>query len=240
MPTAHQLADRTEDLSRFESEGGSTEHSTEQVSEQVFAPAEKFPRREIETRDSDQRGRVLIVSASREPHFYVISEVLVVQLRSHGFSVEIGDATTGTMPPPQDYDAVVLGVSLMLGRESALIAAYIDRNRDALSDMPTALFTVSKSGTGPDHAPGGPLEQFLRRIGWQPQIAAAFAGGEPFPRQGVLARLASALGYAATSYEGNQRRTSWTDVRQLADAIAIELANAAATAEPHHRVTANG
>jgi menaquinone-dependent protoporphyrinogen oxidase len=229
MPTAHELADWTEDLSRFESEGGSTEYWTGHSTEHGFAPAESFPRHEIETRDSDQRGRVLVVSASREPHSYVISDVLVVRLRAHGFSVEIGDATTGTMPPPQDYDVVVFGVSLMLGRESALIAAYIDRNRDALSDMPTALFTVSKSGTGPDHALGGLREQFLRRIEWQPHIAAAFAGGEPFPRQGVLLRLASGLGYPGTSYEENERRTNWAEVRQLADAIAIELANAAVT-----------
>lgn len=166
----------------------------------------------------------------------MIADALAVRLRRHGFTVEIGDAAMGTMPPPQDYDVVILGMPMTFGHESDLIARYIEQNRGALSDVPSALFTVSKSGTLRDHDPGGFLEQFLRRAVWRPEIAAAFAGGEPFPREGILLRLKAWMGYPGAPPEGAAFRTNWIDVECFADAIAIELANAAVTAErsePH-------
>jgi len=229
-PTHEDLAaDRTEELSRFESEGGSTEHVIE-------VPDDEAPTHELRPRGSDHRGRLLIVYASQEQPTYVIADVLAVRLRRHGFTVEIGDATTGMMPPPQDYDVVILGVPMTFGDESDLIETYIEHNREALSDVPSALFTVSKSGTLRDHDPGGFLEEFLSRVAWQPDLAAAFAGGESFPREGVLLRLKAWMGYPGAPENSAALRTNWTDVQRFADAIAIELANAAVTAErsePH-------
>ena len=228
-PTQEELsAERTESLSRFESEGGSTE--------QVIQPDDKSRRRGLQPRGSDHRGRILIVYATQEQHAYVIADALAVRLRRHGFTVEIGDAATGTMPPPQDYDVVILGLPMTLGHESDLIATYIVENRGALADVPAALFTVSKSGTLRDHDPGGFLEQFLRAVAWKPDLAAAFAGGEPFPREGVLLRLAEWMGLPGPSQGAGAFRTNWTEVEGFADAIAIELASAAVAAdrtEPH-------
>jgi menaquinone-dependent protoporphyrinogen IX oxidase len=185
--------------------------------------------------DTDQRGRVLVVYAAREPHTAAIANVLAVRLRGHGFTVELGDAATGMMPPPEDYDVVIVGLPMHFGPESDLIATYIDQNRRALSDVPTALFTVSSSGTVRDHDPGGFLEQFLRSVTWLPDLAAAFAGGAPFPREGVLQRLAAWTGDGGPSRAA--LRTDWTNVEGFADAIATELASAAVLAdrsEPHH------
>lgn len=95
--------------------------------------------------------------------------------------------------------------------------------------MPSALFTVSKSGTRRDRESGGFLEQFLSRVAWRPEIAATFAGGAPFPREGILLRLKTWMGSPAAISEGVAFRTNWTDVESFADAI--ELANAAVTAE---------
>jgi menaquinone-dependent protoporphyrinogen IX oxidase len=228
-PTDEQLAsEHAEELSRFESEGGSSAPIVEQ---------QRDPRpRGLQQKGSDHRGRILIVCASQEPHVSRISNALAVRIRSHGFAVELGDASTGTMPPPQDYDVVILGVPMMFGRESQLIATYIDQNRAALADVPSALFTVSKSGTIRDRDPGGFLAQFLATVAWQPDVAAAFAGGAPFPRDGLLLRLATSIGHHARSHEGPTFRTNWTDVEQFADTVATELAGAALTAErtePH-------
>jgi menaquinone-dependent protoporphyrinogen IX oxidase len=169
------------------------------------------------------------VYATQEHHTYVITDVLAVGLRRHGFTVEIGDTATGTMPPPQDYDVVIIGMPMAFGHESDAIATYIEQNREALADVVSGLFTVSRSGTLRDHDPGGFLEQFLRRVEWQPDIAAAFAGGEPFPREGLLLRLAARIGYPGAPKEGAAFRTNWTDVQRFADAIATELANATVT-----------
>ena len=227
--TQEDLAtERAEALSRFESEGGSTE--------QAIQPDANSRCRGLQPRDSDHRGRILIAYATQEQHAYAIADVLAVRLRRHGFTVEIGDAATGMIPPPQDYDVVILGLPMTFERASDLIARYIVENRGALAAVPAALFTVSKAGTLRDHDPGGFLEQFLRRVAWKPDLAAAFAGGEPFPRKGVLLRLADWMGHPGPSQGAGAFRTNWTEVEGFADAIAAGLANAAVVAdrtEPH-------
>lgn len=224
QPTNEQLAAETaEDLSRFESEGGSAEHFVEQRDE---------PRsRGLHPHEADHRGRILILHATQECHTCAIADALALRLRSHGFAVEIGDACAGTMPPPEDYDVVIFGLPMTFGRESALIAKYIELNRAGLATVPSALFTVSRSGTIRDHDPGGFLQQFLRSVGWQPALAAAFAGGEPFPRAGVMLMLATWMGYPGAPQDGGGvLRTSWIDVQSFADAVAADLANDAVSA----------
>jgi menaquinone-dependent protoporphyrinogen IX oxidase len=213
------------ELSRFESEGGSTASD-----EQDGRPGA------LEESSADHRGRILVVYASRQPHTVVIVDALATRLRRHGFCVEIGDANVGTMPPPEDYDVVVLGSPMLFDREATLIARYIEDHREALAQIPSALFTVSSSGSLRDHDPGGFLEKFLGTLQWQPAVAAAFAGGEPFPREGLMLRLAQGMGRQGIYQDRRAFETDWSDVERFADTIAIELAGAAITVErtlPH-------
>ncbi len=215
-----------QELSRFESEGGVTARG-EQRDDRA---------RGLEVRGSDHRGRILLVYAAKQPHTSVIADALATRLRRHGFCVEIGDASAGTMPPPQDYDFVMLGSPMTVSHESDLIARYIEHNREALAEVPSALFTVSSSGTLRDHDPGGFLEKFLRTVRWQPTVAAAFAGGEPFPRNGMMLLLARQRGHEGILQNSDAFRTNWIDVEYFADAVAVELAGAAVNAErtePH-------
>jgi menaquinone-dependent protoporphyrinogen IX oxidase len=187
-------------------------------------------------RGSDHRGRILLVYATTQPHTRVIADAVAARLRSHGFAVEIGDASEGGMPPPQDYDAVILGGPLGSGQQSRLIETYIEQHLEALAEVPTALFTVSRSGTIRDLDPDGFLGPFSRAVDWRPDLAAAFAGGEPFPRAGLIVRFANRLGYQEAPRDDVALRTSWSDVEHFADTIATELAGAAETAErtePH-------
>lgn len=183
--------------------------------------------------DSDHRGRVLVLYASGQEHGGVIANAIAARIRSHGLGAEVGDASCGTMPPPQDYDAVVLGSPVGFGSKTRLIESYIRHHRDALAEVPTALFTVSASGSVRDCDPGGFLAEIVRSTGWQPDFAAAFAGGEPLPRQGWIGRL---VGYGRSAQQVQALCTDWTDVDQFADKIATELAHAAVSAErtePH-------
>lgn len=183
--------------------------------------------------DSDQRGRVLVVYASGQAHAGVVADAIAARIRSHGLCAEVGDASCGMMPPPQDYDAVVLGSPVGFGSKTRLIESYIRHHRDALAEVPAALFTVSVSGTVRDCDPGGFLAELVRSTGWQPDFAAAFAGGEPLPRAGWIGRL---VGYERSAQQVKALCTDWTDVDHFADKIATELAHAAVSAErtePH-------
>jgi len=208
------------ELSRFESEGGST--APEELADRLGVLEESGP---------DRRGRVLVVYAAREPHTAVIVDALATRLRRHGFCVELGDANVGTMPPPEDYDVVVLGSPMRFDDEANVIARYIEDHREALAEIPSALFTVSSSGAIRDHDPGGFLEKFLDTLEWEPAVAAAFAGGEPFPREGLMLRLERGRGRQGIYHDRRAFETDWSDVERFADTIAIELAGAAMTVE---------
>jgi menaquinone-dependent protoporphyrinogen IX oxidase len=184
--------------------------------------------------DLDRRGRILLVYDATRDHTRVIAETVASRLRSHGYTVEVGDASSGGMPPPEDYDAVVLGFDL--GSQTGFTARYVDDNRAGLAHVPTALFTVSTSGGEHDVDPSGSLERFLRSARWQPDIAATFAGGRPFPREGVLVRFSSQLGYVPPGGSPEVISSDWTDVERFGDAVAMCLAGVAVTeeqAEPH-------
>jgi menaquinone-dependent protoporphyrinogen IX oxidase len=208
------------ELSRFESEGGST--APEELDDRLGVLEESGP---------DRRGRILVVYAGREPHTAVIVDALATRLRRHGFCVELGDANVGTMPPPQDYDVVVLGSPMRFDDEATVIARYIEDHREALAEIPSALFTVSSSGAIRDHDPGGFLEKFLGTLEWEPAVAAAFAGGEPFPREGLMLRLERGRERQGIYHDRRAFETDWSDVERFADTIAIELAGAAMTVE---------
>lgn len=208
------------ELSRFESEGGPT--APDAWDDRLGILEESGP---------DRRGRILVIYAARRPHTAVIVDALATRLRRHGFRVELGDASAGTMPPPQDYDVVVLGSPMHFDHEATVIASYIEDHREALAEIPSALFTVSSSGSLRDHDPGGFLEKFLATLEWEPAIAAAFAGGEPFPREGLLLRLARGMARQGIHQDRHAFETNWSDVERFADTIAIELAGAAMVAE---------
>ena len=97
--------------------------------------------------------------------------------------------------------------------------------------MPAALFTVSAAGTARDADTSGFLERLLDDLGWHPDLAAAFAGGAPLPREGAFVRFVRHLGHARGARPVRGLHTNWTDVRAFADAVANSIATAAVSAE---------
>jgi menaquinone-dependent protoporphyrinogen IX oxidase len=175
----------------------------------------------------------LVIYASGQEHAGIIANAIAVRIRSHGLRAEIGDASCGVMPPPQDYDAVVLGSPVGFGPKTRLIASYIRDHRDALAEVPAALFTISASGTPRDGDLSEFLAELLRSTRWQPDFTAAFAAGEPLPRGGWIGRL---VGYERTAELVKALGTDWASVEQFADRVATELAREAVISDrtaPH-------
>lgn len=102
--------------------------------------------------------------AAAQDHTKVIADAIATRLREHGFVVEVGNARAGCMPPPEDYDGVVLGAPVGGGSDKRLIATYIHHNREGLAGVPSVLFTV-----------GGFFERLVGDLHWSPDFAAAFA-----------------------------------------------------------------
>jgi menaquinone-dependent protoporphyrinogen IX oxidase len=125
------------------------------------------------TRDPDLT-RVLVVT-SDHPQARTIADAIRLHLIVLGYWVEVADASTGTAPPPSDYDAIVIGATITWSSDHA-IAKYIADHRDALRELPSALFVVARPGTSAAFA------RFVRNSGWQPVRVASIARDRPLRR----------------------------------------------------------
>jgi menaquinone-dependent protoporphyrinogen IX oxidase len=115
----------------------------------------------MEMVEDPQLPRALVVSgANRSSVFWIVSDI-ASSLRDAGWLVEIGNAVTGTLPPPPDYDAIVI-VTSAWARWRA-IARYVEWFRDSLSELPVV---IALAGTRID------ADMFCAHaLKWRPSIA---------------------------------------------------------------------
>jgi menaquinone-dependent protoporphyrinogen oxidase len=131
-----------------------------------------------------------VLYAGRYGHTRAIAGRIAEHLRAAGHRVELGDARLPGAPPPEDYDVVVLGSSVVFGRHSADIRCYITSHHAALGEMPTAFFSVSMAAARPGASvdPSGYLAALFDDVAWVPTKYTAFAGGLPYRRYNWLLR----------------------------------------------------
>lgn len=97
-------------------------------------------------------------------------------MRWRGHDVETACAREGRLPPPQDYDAVVLGSDVAFGHHSHKILDYIREHRAELAQKPSAFFSVNLAAAIPfaGSDPRGHLRHTFDALGWTPDHSAAF------------------------------------------------------------------
>lgn len=173
-------------------------------------------------------SRFLVLFASHYGQTRVIAEAIASRLRGYGHEVALVDARSGAQraSPPEDFDVVVLGSRIEMGRHASDISAYIDNHRAALRDMPTAFFSVSMAASdasaGPD--PARYMGTLFDEHGWHPTRCAAIAGGLPYRKYGWITRLVmkgiSRKHGHPTDTSRNHELTDWKAVDRFADEVA--------------------
>lgn len=135
-------------------------------------------------------SRVLVAYACHSGRTRAIADELAQRLRARGHEVEVANGREGRMPPPQDYDAVILGSRIEHGHHAREILDYVRDWREELERMPTAFFSVSLAACVPfsTHDPGHHLSQLVEESGWHPELAASF-GALGTPQAWKLADL---------------------------------------------------
>lgn len=180
----------------------------------------------------DRMSHVLVAHASSYGQTRRIAEAIASQLRARGHEVELGDVFAGRcpLPPPEDYDAVILGSRVHAGQHAPEIVEYIVANRAALALVPTAFFSVSMAAATPNAGPDpeGYLERTFRLASWRPQRAVAFAGALHYRAYGRVMRwfmkLVSKRAGHPTDTSRDHELTDWAAVRGFADQFADDLA----------------
>jgi menaquinone-dependent protoporphyrinogen oxidase len=176
--------------------------------------------------------RILVAHASSYGQTRKIAEAIAQRLRLRGHEVELGDAMArGTpLPPPEDYDAIVLGSRVQAGQHAPAIVEYAVKNRAALAAMPTAFFSVSMAAATPNAGPdpSGYLERMFRVVDWRPGRAVALAGALRYREYNVFLRwfmkMISKKHGHPTDTSRDHELTDWDAVARFADHVADDLA----------------
>lgn len=171
---------------------------------------------------------ILIAFASHHGQTEKIAVRLAEHLRGLGHEVDLTNLDSGirNIPSPEDYEVVVLGSRIELGRHAPSLAAYVREHRAALGEIPTALFSVSMAAASTDNGPDpeGYLAKTCDELGWQPTLRVAFAGGLPYRAYGLVTRfvmkMISRRAGHTTDTSKNHEFTSWDAVRRFARGVA--------------------
>lgn len=176
-------------------------------------------------------SNILIVFASHYGQTRLIAQRIATRLRELGHDVDLANASDGVarVPPPQDYEAVVLGSRVELGKHASCVLDYIREHREDLRRIPTAFFSVSMSAADKhsDTDPHHYLEKTFASLGWAPTEKVAFAGGLPYRRYSwfmrlVMKQISKKAGHT-TDTSKNHSFTSFTEVCEFADRFAWYL-----------------
>jgi menaquinone-dependent protoporphyrinogen oxidase len=173
-------------------------------------------------------SRILVLYASHYGQTRAIAQRLAALLIGRGHDVDVVDAKLGLRhsPPPDAYDAVVLGSRVELGHHADDITAYVLAHLEKLEHKPTAFFSVSmaaaKPSAGPD--PNGYMRTLFEDLKWKPRCFAAFAGGLPYRKYGwimrfIMKRISRSAGHT-TDTSRDHELTDWNSVDRFADTIA--------------------
>lgn len=91
-----------------------------------------------------------------------------------------------------DFEAVLLGASIHMGRHQKAVRKFATANRDVLMTKPTGFFQVSgASGEGTDAGDTeaiGYLDEFIAATNWRPDRIGFFGGAFRFSEYGFLMR----------------------------------------------------
>jgi len=127
-----------------------------------------------------------------------------------------------------DYDAVIVGGSVLYGHFQRPLERFVARHRTALERLPgTAFFSVSLAAAHSTPAAAAEvkkvLERFVHRTGWHPRTVTTFAGALVYTRYGpILRRVLRFISKRAggdTDITRDFEYTDWAAVEAWADAV---------------------
>ncbi|MCV2395853.1 flavodoxin [Actinotalea sp. M2MS4P-6] len=159
--------------------------------------------------------KVLLPVASRHGATQEIGDAIAEVLRASGFEVDVVDPDE--VEDIEDYESVILGSSVYVGRWAASARAFVDRFAGRLAQRPVWLFSSGPVGDPP--APTGDPEEvgvLMRRMGARGH--RTFGGRLD---RGGLALAERAVVALLQAEPGDFRQ--WADVQDWASQIAEEL-----------------
>jgi menaquinone-dependent protoporphyrinogen oxidase len=121
---------------------------------------------------TEDRERVFVLHGTMRDDAARVASTLAESLAEDRLVVEVAELGARSMPPLEDYDAVVIGAQVRFGRHARGVMRYIREHRDALAATPAFFYSVGGHGVIDRD---GYVQRMTRRTGWHPNLAATFA-----------------------------------------------------------------
>lgn len=176
--------------------------------------------------------RALIVYATGEGQTRKIANALAETLRGEDFTVDVVEDPDDDVRPG-DYDAVLVGGSIHIGKVQRSIIDWARRHHEALEARHDAFFGVCMAAASDAPAKReevqGYVDTFLELAHWHPDRAIMFAGALRFTQYGLIKRwlMAAIARSSHTPFEDTRHDyefTDWSSVEAFGKAFARELA----------------
>jgi menaquinone-dependent protoporphyrinogen oxidase len=166
--------------------------------------------------------RVLIPYGTNEGLTAKISEFVADVIRGHGHEATVVDIKGSKAPKPDDYDAVIVGASIHMGKHENYVLDFVRENRDALERLPSAFFSVSMAAHDDIEEAEGYIEEFARETGWRPARVGLFGGALLYTHYGFIKRhlmkkIARDKGNPDTDTSRDYVYTEWDGVKHFVE-----------------------
>jgi menaquinone-dependent protoporphyrinogen oxidase len=92
--------------------------------------------------------KILIGYGTTEGQTAKIADRLAEVMRSHGFEADAVDVKRSENLQLDDYQAVIIGGSIHMGKHQEAVADFVRLNRAVLERLPSAFFSVSLAAHG--------------------------------------------------------------------------------------------
>jgi menaquinone-dependent protoporphyrinogen oxidase len=166
--------------------------------------------------------RVLIPYGTTEGQTARISEYIADVIRAHGHEAYAVDIKGSSHPKPDDYEAVIVGASIHMGKHEDYVQDFVRENRDTLERVPSAFFSVSLAAHDEPEVAEGYIEEFVQATGWRPDKVGLFGGALLYTQYGFIKRhlmkkIVRDKGIQDTDTSRDYVYTEWESVRHFVE-----------------------
>ena len=161
-----------------------------------------------------------------------IAEYVADLVRHHNHDADLVDLKESPGVDLTSYDGVIVGASIHRGHHDKHLAEFVERNRDTLERLPSALFSVSLAAHGDTGEAERYLEEFEQQTKWQPAKVALFSGALLYTQYGFLTRhlmkriAMGKPGELGTDVSRDYVYTEWDGVRAFTEDFLAGLSGA--------------
>ena len=172
-------------------------------------------------------ANILIAYSTTDGHTRTICERLkdVIEAQDHAVNIAwMSEKPDIDLTP---FDKVVVGASIRYGKHQPQVFEFIRSNQATLESKPNAFFSVNVVARKPEkNTPetNPYLQKFLKKIAWQPQHLAVFAGRLDYPKYSYfdrqMIRLIMWMTKGPTAPDTVVEFTDWNTVEEFGRSIA--------------------